>query len=53
MTAPVRATNYTTVNTVDGLERAVARARQAPYIAIDVEVAANAAGLVDWTVANT
>ena len=36
VTAP-RVTNYTTVNTMAGLEKAVARARRAPHIAIDVE----------------
>ena len=32
-----RPTHYTTVNTVSALEKAVARARRAPYIAIDTE----------------
>ena len=40
--APARETKYTTVNTVAGLETAVARARRAPYVAIDVEVVADA-----------
>jgi DNA polymerase-1 len=35
--APARETHYTTVNTVAALGKAVARARRAPYIAIDVE----------------
>jgi len=43
--APPRETKYTTVNTVAGLEKAVARARSAPYIAIDVETVADPTAL--------
>ena len=46
-TAPPRATNYTTVNTVAALENAVAVARRAPYVAIDVEVVADPAAQRD------
>jgi DNA polymerase-1 len=34
---PARVTNYQTVDTVAAMERAVARARQAPHIAVDTE----------------
>ena len=43
--APPRETKYTTVNTVAGLEKAVARARSARYIAIDVETVADPTAL--------
>ncbi len=43
--AAPRETKYTTVNTVAGLEKAIARARRAPYIAIDVETVADPTAL--------
>ena len=43
--APPRETKYTTVNTVAALEKVVARARRAPYIAIDVETVADPTAL--------
>jgi DNA polymerase-1 len=38
---PKRETQYTTVDTIPALEKAVARARRASFIAIDTETAAN------------
>jgi DNA polymerase I len=35
--APARDTRYATVNTIGALEKAIARARRAPFIAIDTE----------------
>ena len=35
--APARVTHYTTVDTIAALRESVARARQAPYIAVDTE----------------
>jgi DNA polymerase-1 len=40
-----RATNYTVVNTVAGLEKAIARARRARFIAIDAETVADPTAL--------
>ena len=45
--SPPRETHYTTVNTVAALEKAVARARRAPYIAIDVETVIDPTALRD------
>jgi len=45
--SPARETHYTTVNTLPGLEKAVARARRAPFIAIDVETVNDPAALRD------
>jgi len=43
--AAPRATNYTVVNTVAGLEKAIARARRARFIAIDAETVADPTAL--------
>jgi DNA polymerase-1 len=45
--SPPRETHYTTVNTLPALEKAVARARRAPFIAIDVETVNDPAALRD------